>query len=206
MSSPEFLSQVRPAEVLARSHPAARPLHPGPSYLGTEAGRLSEAGFPGDSRPHCRPHAGDRIALSPQGFQEALLPVDGIPDGPLAGRQPVEPARGGHVPRGAGRLRRQPRRGAGKRERCRAGQRRPGASGGLLPGIAGDAWACPASATASITNTASSGRRSSTAFSARSPTAGRPTALPFRSSIRKKRSTSRCTARSRAVGAMSKTA
>ena len=126
-----------------------------------------------------------------------LLPLHGIPHGPLAGRQPVEPARRGTVPRGAGRLRRQPGRGAGQREPM------PGwatAAWAVWPPASSNRWprsACPASATASTTSTASSGRRSSTASSARSPIAGRPTALPSRSSTPKKPSPSRCTAASK---------
>src|ERR1035441_9796270 len=86
----------------ARSHPAARSLHPGSPYLRLEAIRLPEAGVAGHSRSHRGPAAGDRVALPSQGCQEAVLPFDGIPDGALAGRQSVEPAGGGTLSRGAG--------------------------------------------------------------------------------------------------------
>ena len=138
MSSPEFLSQVRPAEVLREAilrHVRYTLVRP--------TSELKPADYLKPVSLAIRDRIVDRMLETESRYrhkdsQEALLPVDGIPDGPLAGRQSVEPARGGHVPRGAGRLRRQPRRSAGKRDRCRAGQRRPGPTGSLLPGIAGD--------------------------------------------------------------------
>ena len=197
MSTDEFLTQARPAEVLREAilrHVRYTLVRP--------TSELNPADYLKPVSLAIRDRIVDRMLETESRYRHKdpeapLLPLDGIPDGPLAGRQPVEPARRRAVPRGAGRLRRQPGRGAGQRDRCRPGQRRPGTAGRLLPGIAWRPWACRASATASITNTACSGRRSSTASSARSPTAGRPTALPSRSSIPKRRSSFRSTAGSK---------
>ena len=133
-------------------------------------------------------------ALLPAGREAGLLPLARVPHGPGAREQPPEPravradAGGAEGPRA--RPRRPPRAGA----RRRARQRRPRPARGLLPRLAGDARAIPATATASATSSASSTRRSATATRSSSPTSGSASATRGRSRARRASSRSRSTA------------
>ena len=124
----------------------------------------------------CSPSAGCKTAADPRPRepQAGLLPVDGVPDRPLAGQQHHQPRRRAVRPRGD--LQSDPgsdwtrARRAGARRR--PGQRRPGPAGRLLHRLAGDARRSRRSATACATSTASSARRSRTAARSSSPTTG----------------------------------
>ena len=100
---------------VARVDSAPRSLHPCPPHVRTQAGRLLEASIACDPRPHRRSHARDRIAVSSQTRQAPLLPLHGIPHGPLVGRQPLEPSHRGVVSRGVRRVRHRSRRGSRER-------------------------------------------------------------------------------------------
>ena len=129
-------------------------------------------------RPHAprRPHpalAQDGRDLRPGEPQAGLLPVDGVPDRPVAAQQHRQPGSRAVRPRGpavrpAAGLEGGARDGTGRR----AGQRRPRPAGRLLHRLARDARRSRPSATACGTTTASSGRNSRTATRSSSRTPG----------------------------------
>ena len=98
MSSPEFLPQVRPADVLREAilrHVRYTLVRP--------TSELKAADYLKPVSLAIRDRIVDRMLetespLSPQGLEAPLLPLHGIPDGALAGRHPVKPASERTVP------------------------------------------------------------------------------------------------------------